>query len=152
MGLLWCEAALPTSVAPSFWPRVRKCFCWDIVQKAAPVLLELPITECAALESFVLHWMVLLTAALSWLASYCLSGVRKACSLSGHCNRPGFPVDGRFSAPAGGTRPLPDLPAAARPREGECRELSGAGELFVTDCWGLGLSENTVGIAGTSSC
>lgn len=102
--------------------------------ESCPVLLELPVTECAALESFVLHWMVLLTAALSWLASYCLSGVRKACSLSGHCNRPGFPVDGRFPAPAGGTRPLPDLPAAARPREGECRELSGAGELFVTDC------------------
>lgn len=57
-----------------------------------------------------------------------------------------------FSAPVDGMKPLQDMPTLAQAGEGEYTEFLGASEHFVTDCQGLGLSENTIGNAGISSC
>lgn len=77
----------------------------------------------------------ILTAQVEWW---------KAFSLSGHRNRPNFPLGAELFCSCGWHE--------TSPWDASLAQAGGAGECSVSDWWGLGLGENTVGNAGISSC
>lgn len=118
-----------------------------ILSQGRPCCRSFPLHSSQFLN-LLSWWTVSFTSALGQLPSHSLSGVVEAFSFSlfSIVIYPSFQLMWNSSAPVGGMKQLHDLSSLAPLWEVDCGEFSGACEQFVTDCWGLVLSENTSGV------